>query len=278
MPFCELQRRAGSESELTCASDLIEGCGSTMDGEDAVVSRPFANHSIGQLEGEFDAARQDRPRLMVLAEELNHRGTERSHRLRAVLERRMEELASPITSAPQPQSGPPDTKFLKDAVQQLRDKLIDIGKRNPLIAFKHTDRGASYVRIVDETFDGLYAGLGGGGTMLFDPLPDQSVEPADQRTPDFKLALEQARLIDSEYAAELDRAEGEPAAFECAEQALVTRVRERLGLPKLTVGKTPDLVALARAHGVDPCLELPAAARGATTRTRRSGCSCCPTS
>ncbi len=233
-----------------------------MKSEDAAVSRLFANHSIGQLEDEFDAARGDRSRLMVLAEELNRRGTERAFRLRAVLERRVEELDSPVALPPQPRSGPPDAEFLKDAVQQLRDKLIDIGKRNPLIAFKHTDRGASYVRIVDETLDGLYAGLSGGGTMFFDPLPDQSIEPADQRTPDFKLALEQARLVDAEYAGELDRAEGEPAVFERAEQALVARVRERLGLPKLTTGKTSDLVALARAHGVDPSLELPAAARG----------------
>lgn len=162
---------------------------------------------------------------------------------------------------------PGDAEFLRTAVEKLREKLIDISKRSPLISFKHAERGATYLRIIDETLDGLFTGLSGSASMGFEPLPDPNQEPADQKTPDFKLALESARLTDPDYRSALNRADAE--TFEAAERALVAKVRDAQGLPRLAVGRTPDLDGLARANGVNPELELPAQAAGAHHSDRK---------
>jgi hypothetical protein len=93
--------------------------------------------------------------------------------------------------------------FLAKAVGDLREKLIDVSKRNPLIAFKHSERSASFVRVVDERPDDLFVRLR-DGEIQFEPLPDPQAEPEDEKTPDFRLALEAARLTDSEYLATIE--------------------------------------------------------------------------
>jgi very-short-patch-repair endonuclease len=210
------------------------------------------------LEAIFEEARQDKSRLMLLVAELKERSTDRALQLLAKAEVSLQQ-ASTANTAP---ARADNSLFMKAAIEKLREKLIDISNRNPLIAFKHSDRGATYVRIVDATLDGLYSGLDGGGSMIIAPLPDESAEPADQRTPDFKLALEKARLTDPDYLQALDKSGGDAEAFEKADRDLVARVREMLRLPKLTMGKIPDLIALARANGINPELDLPRAAAG----------------
>ncbi len=59
-----------------------------------------------------------------------------------------------------------DVEFLRDAIRSLRAKLIDIGKKNPLISFKHSAKGVTYVRIVDTTLDALFESLDGEGRAV----------------------------------------------------------------------------------------------------------------
>ena len=80
-------------------------------------------------------------------------------------------------------------EFIKKAIKDLRDRLIDISKRNPLISFKHSERSASYLRVIDERPDALFQRLR-NGEMRFEPLPDPQVEPADEKTSDFRMALQ----------------------------------------------------------------------------------------
>src|SRR5215210_2318970 len=79
------------------------------------------------------------------------------------------------------------------AIAALRAKLLDLSKRNPLVSFKHSERGATYLRIIDERPDQLFGTLI-EGQMRFEPLPDEDVVPADEQTDDFMIALERARL------------------------------------------------------------------------------------
>lgn len=148
--------------------------------------------------------------------------------------------------------------FMRAEIERLRKQLIDISKRNPLIAFKHSERGASFVRVVDERPDHLFQRLR-EGTMRFEPLPDASAEPADEKTADFQLALEAARLSDVEYRKALEilgesERDGDKVAE--AEQALRRRVRAALGLPNLAAAGHLNIVNLARAHGIDPNFDL----------------------
>lgn len=144
------------------------------------------------------------------------------------------------------------------AVAKLRAKLIDLSRASPLIAFKHSVRSASQLRIVDERPDLLFERLN-NGPMGFEPLPGEDETPPDERTPDFHIAYERARLTDEAFAAEtlaLGDREEDARAWQAAERALKARVRASLGLPALDRGKGVNVAELARAHGFDPSFDL----------------------
>jgi very-short-patch-repair endonuclease len=148
--------------------------------------------------------------------------------------------------------------WTEEAIAKLRAKLIDLSRKSPLIAFKHTSRSASQLRFVDERPDLLFERLS-SGSMGFEPLPGEEQTPADERTPSFGIAYERARLTDAEFLAATERlgdAEGDARAWQDAERALRARVRQQLGLPKIEYGKSLDVAALARAHGFDPSYDL----------------------
>jgi len=145
-----------------------------------------------------------------------------------------------------------------EATAKLRAKLIDLSRKSPLIAFKHTSRSASQLRIVDERPDLLFERLK-QGSMGFEPLPGEERTPADERTPEFGIAYERARLTDEVFLAATEKlgdAESDFRPWQEAERALRARVRAQLGLPKLDYGKGLDVAALARAHGFDPSYDL----------------------
>lgn len=145
-----------------------------------------------------------------------------------------------------------------EAVAKLRAKLIDLSRRSPLIALKHSSRSASQLRIVDERPDLLFERLN-KGSMGFEPLPGEEQTPADERTPKFSIAYEHARLTDAEFIAATEKlgdSETDVRAWQDAERGLRSRVRAQLGLPKLEYGKGLDVAALARAHGFDPSYDL----------------------
>ena len=149
-------------------------------------------------------------------------------------------------------------EYLAGRIRALRDKLIDISARNPLIAFKHSERAAGYIRVVDERPDDLFQRLQ-SGEMQFEPLPDPQEQPADEQTADFQIALEAARLTDLDYLAAmqaLGEAEADEDEVAAIEEALRGRVRTSLGLPRLRVAGQLNIVEYARAHGINPSFEL----------------------
>lgn len=153
---------------------------------------------------------------------------------------------------------PDERRWTDEAISGLRKKLIDLSKRNPLINFRHSSRGASHLRIVDERPDLVYQHLL-DGSFGFDPLPDEEVIPPDEQTPDFRIAYERARLTDEEFLAateELGEDEGDARAWQEAERRLRARMRKQLGLPIINFGKNLDVKALAIAHGFDPSFDL----------------------
>jgi very-short-patch-repair endonuclease len=148
--------------------------------------------------------------------------------------------------------------WVHQAIRDLRAKLIDLGKRNPLVSFKHSERGATYLRIIDERPDILFETLT-AGDMRFEVLPDEDDIPRDERTDDFRITFERAQLTDEAYLRAIEglgEEEQDAAAIQQAERALRAGVRAQLGLPKLIFGKAIDIATLARAHGFDPSFEL----------------------
>lgn len=204
--------------------------------------------------------RGNRAELELVAGELVHRSTPNGKRAASRVGRLLAAAgpASDAAAPPRPPIDPAVAAYLRAALVKLRDKLLDLSKRNPLVSFKHSERGASYVRVIDELPDVLDASLRAGG-MTFEPLPAAERTPADELTPDFKIAWERARLTDPAYLKEI-AALGEETEDEArivkAEQALRARIRAELGLPRLTRAGALDIAALARAHNFDPSVDL----------------------
>ncbi|WP_017668276.1 DUF4011 domain-containing protein [Sandarakinorhabdus sp. AAP62] len=151
-----------------------------------------------------------------------------------------------------------EQRWTYEAVAGLRTKLIDLGKRNPLIAFKHGGRSTSHIRIVDERPDLLLKALQ-EGPLQFEPLPDEDITPQDERTPAFQIAYERARLTDPLFLAATEKLgddEADMRQWQSAERLLRQAVRHQLGLPALDYGKALDVKALAKAHGFDPSFDL----------------------
>ena len=150
-----------------------------------------------------------------------------------------------------------DLAFQSREIARLREKLLDLTRRNGLLNFRHS-RGGAFVRVVDELPDGLLETLR-NGEMGFEPLPDPESEPADERTETFQNAMAIGRLTDETYlaaTAELGEAEADTEKLAEADEALRHRVRASLGLPRLDGGKKLDIAELARANGFDPSFEL----------------------
>lgn len=221
-------------------------------------SRPYQAWTEHEIASNFWNLENNQSELEAAIAELKLRTGGKARKLEDKLAEALADLKSGRTAVKTPAELGAE-RFMAQAMSKLREKLIDIGKRNPLIAFKHSERGAAYVRVVDELADGIFNGLS-AEAMVFDPLPNPDQEPADQQTSEFKIALESARLTDEAYIKALEGLDGsaeDENAAEAIERALVARVRESLGLPRLAAGKAFDIAAFARANGFDPSFSLP---------------------
>jgi hypothetical protein len=145
--------------------------------------------------------------------------------------------------------------------QDLRERLVDRSRRNRLLNFRHTSKGAM-LRIVNEVPDLVLAKLRNEAKLRFKPLPDpDGDEPAEERTQQFRSALVDARATDKEYRSALAALDPEDpsanAKEERLERALRDHVRTKLGLPARMQSQGPDPAAHARTYGIDPSFELP---------------------
>ena len=236
------------------------------------LTRPLFNNSLEDLNELVTRNFENLAELDLVRCELVHRQSDGARRLRSGVEQRIATIKTTARRGYRDNHSDVDEvnqtvpseisdevrEWTNEAVAKLRAKLIDLGRRSPLISFKHASRSASQLRVVDERPDLLWQALD-KGPMGFDPLPGEDQTPPDEQTPQFHIAYERARLIDEEFQVATENLgdnEADARAWQEAERALRARVREELGLPKLTYGKGLDVTAIARAHGFDPSFEL----------------------
>lgn len=159
-------------------------------------------------------------------------------------------------------SGSDELKALVYAkIENLRPKLLDLSRRNPLVSTRLSGRSNSYIRAVDELPDVLFFGLSQKEAFRFDPLPPLDEDPKDERTDEFERALSEARLTDEVYSEALEQIEADdeegPAKQRQAERALRDRVREQLGMAPRQTRHELSLERHARNNHVSPSYELP---------------------
>lgn len=60
----------------------------------------------------------------------------------------------------------------EEHIDRLRERLLDLSKRNRLLNFRHPEKSRTQARVVDELPAVLYQGLLSGKTYRFEPVPD----------------------------------------------------------------------------------------------------------
>src|SRR6516225_2284746 len=84
-------------------------------------------------------------------------------------------------------------------IENLRPKLLDLSRRNPLISTKLGPRSNSHLRAVDELPDVIFFKLRNGQQMDLVPLPPIEEDPRDEQTDAFREVVINARLTDESY-------------------------------------------------------------------------------
>ncbi|WP_052248982.1 DUF4011 domain-containing protein [Leisingera sp. ANG-Vp] len=160
-----------------------------------------------------------------------------------------------------PLSSPEIIQLAADRLEELRKRLLDSSRSNPLINIKFKPNSTNVLRVVDELPDILRYNLTNGTAMRLVSLPPLEEELPDEQTDDFLDALHLARNEDQTYLDELEALD--PGSKSYAEEelkierALKDRVRAALGLPERQTKESPSLAEHARAHGISPGFALP---------------------
>ena len=144
-------------------------------------------------------------------------------------------------------------------IETLRPKLLDLSRRNPLIATKFSDRSHSHVRVVDELPQTLFDKLI-NGKMCFAPLPSLEKEPRDENTAEFQRALTDARITDKIYAETLDNIDQDSDVsaekLANAEKELKARLRLALKMPPRQTKQNLSVIQHAKMHNISPSYNL----------------------
>ncbi len=149
--------------------------------------------------------------------------------------------------------------LINSRIENFRLKLLDLGRRNPLIATRFSDRSHSHVRVVDELPQILFDKII-NEKMRFAPLPSLEKEPRDENTAEFQRALVGARITDQLYIETLDNIDqdSDDSAGELvnAERELKDRLRVALKMLPRQTKQNLSLVQHAKIHKISPSYDL----------------------
>ncbi len=152
-------------------------------------------------------------------------------------------------------------QLLIDRIENLRPKLLDLSRRNPLISTKLGPRSSSAVRVVDELPDVLAHNILQDQVMRFVPLPPLDDDPKDEQSREFQSALSEARVTEDVYLAAMEAIDPDSeTAFEQEKQAernLKDRLREQLGMAPHSSAGDISLAQHAKNNGIAPSYDLP---------------------
>jgi very-short-patch-repair endonuclease len=153
-------------------------------------------------------------------------------------------------------------ELIGSRIENLRPKLLDLTRRNPLISTRLSPRSNSLVRVVDELPDVIASYLAGEQRMRLVPLPPLEDDPRDEQSRAFQDALSNARLTDEVYLAgieELKERDDEESAEvgRRLERELRDRIRADLGLGARQTRGELTLAQHARNNAIEPTYDLP---------------------
>ena len=230
--------------------------------------RPFKNDSLDDIKLMVDEQALELSTLRFIKDELQIRTTSAAKHLLNDVNKALLKLDS---AAPELNKmkiehkieGPlsDQAKAAQIKIAELRRRLLDLSNRNKLINFKHTSRGGRQIRIAGEWIPDLYEVLHNDKEVELMPLPKLPTEPEDEKTPEFKMALEKALLTDRSYAEAIQKSEDEPEEkaellIVKAERALRDRLRKMLGWTTRSEILAVTGAEHAKRMGIDPTYDL----------------------
>lgn len=146
--------------------------------------------------------------------------------------------------------------------EKLRARLLDMSLRNPMLNYRLSTTSKRQLQFFDEVPEYVYRQLVEKGLSLdVEPLPEPNDIPADERTPEFKAALEHAKVSDQTYleksaALAAQGKDSDEAELYKLEIELRDRLREKLGMVARPTRKTVSPIIHARSIGIDPNPDL----------------------
>ncbi len=151
-------------------------------------------------------------------------------------------------------------KVAQQRIGDLRRRLLDLGNSNRLLNYKFSNRGRRQIRLVDESPDELLRKLLDGKRLVLKALPELGDQPADEKSDQFLLALDQAKRSDEEYLAALNNLnEDDDEPVRRIERALRDRLPKMLGMPDRRLPDQTSRAEWAKRNGIEPSFDLPAA-------------------
>lgn len=156
--------------------------------------------------------------------------------------------------------GEETSSYILDSIAALRHKLLDLTARNPLLSFKHSARSFQHLRIIDELPNQLFQNLSAESPMSFRSLGSEVTIPDDEKSLEFRRALDAARLNDPIYLDELRKLNDDAGERQLSrlDEELRERLREQLGMVPRRKKINQTVEDAARRLNLNPSYELPA--------------------
>ena len=112
---------------------------------------------------------------------------------------------------------------------RLRRRLLDLSKRNQLLNYRLSPRSKRFPQIVDCSLEDVHARLAGSdANFQILSLPEPYEIPRDERTEEFRAALDHARTTDVEYLAAFEALEATGRDDDSAISQLEKQLRDRV--------------------------------------------------
>ena len=152
--------------------------------------------------------------------------------------------------------------LIRSRIENLRPKLLDLSRRNPLISARLSPRSSSLIRVVDELPDVIASYLSGEQQMRLVPLPPLEDDPRDEQSREFQDAFSNARLTDEAHLTGIEQLseKDDDESFEFLrrlERELRDRIRADLGMGARQTKGDVTLIQHARNNSIEPSYDLP---------------------
>jgi hypothetical protein len=145
--------------------------------------------------------------------------------------------------------------------ENLREKLLDLSKKNRMLNYVLAARSKRHLQIVDEVLEEVYHKLIYEDAVLrIEPLGEPEDIPTEEKTEEFIAAFEHAKVSNLEYLTKLQAlgSAGRDDEIELAklDRSLRDQIRSDFGLPSRPKKTEINRADHARCLDIDPNFEL----------------------